>query len=46
MARRPHPATEAAAILRRLLELLEWPAREAAYLRGYADGLEARRPRR
>ena len=39
------PHREAAAILRRIVKLLNPPASVAAYLRGHADGLEARRPR-
>ena len=34
---------EAAAILRRIIEALDPPAGIAAYLRGHADALEARR---
>jgi hypothetical protein len=37
---------EAAAILRRLLEAIRWPAEVAGYLRGYADGLDAHARRR
>jgi hypothetical protein len=36
---------EAAAILRRIVEVLKPPASVAAYLRGYADGLQRRRGR-
>jgi hypothetical protein len=40
------PAREAATILRRVVQLLRLPSGVASYLRGYADALEARRPRR
>jgi hypothetical protein len=42
MATRSSTSKEAAAILRRLLEVLPLPAAVAAYVRGYADGLERR----
>jgi len=36
---------DAAAILRRIVDVLPLPPRVAAYLSGYADGLDARRRR-
>jgi hypothetical protein len=45
MAPATSTAKEAAAILRRILDALPLPAGVAAYLRGYADGLQRRRPR-
>ena len=35
---------EAAAIIRRILDALPLPPRVEAYLSGYADGLEGKRP--
>jgi hypothetical protein len=43
MATSAKTRSEAAAILRRILDALPMPASVAAYLRGYADGLEGRR---
>lgn len=44
MASTAKAGDEAAEILRRVVELLPFPAGVASYLRGYADGLAA--PRR
>lgn len=41
--RRPDRAREAAQVLRSILAALPFPAAVAAYLRGHADSLEARR---
>ena len=43
--KREHARTEAAQIIRRILDALPLPASVARYLRGHADGLDAGNPK-